>query len=91
MNLYWKEHKRGLDLCVEDDDGQVRIVGGVRETNRGVEAMARTMGYDPGRAVKGLSSLDEGRQFVENFQPWLDFFPGEILELEPNVRPKPTS
>ena len=86
MRLYWQKHKNGLDLCVDDDSGERFVVGGVRSTKRGVEAIAKTMGYDPGRAVKGLDSLEEGRSFVEQFEPWRDFFPGEILELEPNVQ-----
>ena len=86
MKLYWTKCKRGVDLIVEDDTGYKHTVGGVRETKRGVEAMARTMGYDPGRATKDLTSLDEGIAFVEQFEPWRDFFPGEPLELESGVR-----
>ena len=85
MRLYWKESRRGLDLVVLADDGQESPVGGVRMTKRGVEAMARTMGYDHGRTTKGLSSMDEGRAFVEQFEPWRDFFPGVTLEVEPDV------
>lgn len=85
MRLYWKTTRRGMDLMVLADDGGEFSVGGVRETKRGVEAIAKTMGYDPGRATKGLSSLDEGRAFVEQFEPWRDFFPGEPLEVEPDV------
>lgn len=85
MRLYWKTTKRGMDLVVLDDSGQELSVGGVRETKRGVEAIAKTMGYDPGRATKGLSSVEEGRAFVEQFEPWRDFFPGEPLEVEADV------
>ena len=85
MRLYWRQRKNGLDLCVEDDSGERFIVGGVRNTRRGIEALAKTTGYDPGRATKDLDSLDQGRQFVEQFEPWRDFFPGEPLELEPSI------
>ena len=85
MRLYWKTTRRGMDLMVLNDEGQEFSVGGVRETKRGVEAIAKTMGYDPGRATKGLSSVDEGKAFVEQFEPWRDFFPGEPLEVEPDV------
>jgi len=85
MRLYWKTNRRGMDLMVLTDDGQEMSVGGVRETKRGVEAIAKTQGYDPGRATKGLSTVDEGRAFVEQFEPWRDFFPGEPLEIEPDV------
>jgi hypothetical protein len=74
-----------MDLMVLNDEGQEFSVGGVRETKRGVEAIAKTMGYDPGRATKGLSSVDEGKAFVEQFEPWRDFFPGEPLEVEADV------
>ena len=36
-------------------------------------------------SIKDLDSIDQGRQFVEQFEPWRDFFPGEPLELEPGV------
>jgi hypothetical protein len=85
MRQYWRQRKSGIDLCVEDDSGERFIVGGVRDTRRGIEAMAKTTGYDPGRAIKGLDSIDQGREFVEQFEPWRDFFPGEPLELEPNI------
>lgn len=91
MRLYWRQRKKGFDLCVEEDDGNKFSVGGVRETKRGIEAMAKTMGYDPGRAVKGLSSFEEGRAFVVQFEPWRDFFPGEPLELEQDIVPLPDS
>ncbi|MEX0761788.1 MAG: hypothetical protein WD208_13445 [Dehalococcoidia bacterium] len=88
MRLYWKETRRGMELLVQTDDGEEFSVGGVRETKRGVEALAKTTGYDPGRAIKGLSSLDEGRVFVEQFEPWLEFFPGEELAVEDKVLPR---
>ena len=85
MRLYWKEARKGLDLMVLTDEGQELSVGGVRDMKRGVEAIAKTMGYDPGRATKGLSSIDEGVAFVEQFQPWLDFFPGVELSIEKDI------
>lgn len=87
MRLYWKQKKKGFDLIVEDDEGNTFSVGGVRDTRRGIEALAKTTGYDPGRAVKGLSSLEEGRTFVEQFESWREFFPGELLSLEPDIVP----
>ena len=85
MKLYWKEKKKGFDLLVENDEGETFSVGGVRETKRGIEALAKTTGYDPGRAIKGLQSLEEGRTFVEQFEPWREFFPGELLELDSEI------
>jgi hypothetical protein len=74
MELYWKEMKKGLDLVVKDDEDDEHVVGGVRLTKKGIEAMARTQGYDPGRAIKGLPTIEEGKTFVEQFKPWIDFF-----------------
>ena len=74
MELYWKEMKKGLDLIVKDDDDDEHVVGGVRLTKKGIEAMARTQGYDPGRTIKGLPTIEEGKTFVEQFKPWVDFF-----------------
>ena len=85
MRLYWKQKKSGLDLIVEDTDGNIFSVGGVRDTKRGIEALAKTTGYDPGRAVKGLSSIEEGKEFVENFQPWREFYPSENLNIESDI------
>ena len=85
MRLYWKEARKGLDLVVLTDDGTELSVGGVRDMKRGIEAIAKTMGYDPGRATKGLASMEDGIAFVEQFQPWRDFFPGEELSVEPDI------
>ena len=86
MRLYWRKRKRGFDLLVEDDDGDTFNVGGVRTTRRGgIEAMAKTLGYDPGRSIKHMQSMEDGRLFVEQFEPWRDFFPGEPLELESEI------
>ena len=75
MRLFWKQKKMGIDLVVEDDEKDQFVVGGVRDTKRGIEALAKTTGYDPSRAIKG-------KTFVENFQPWREFFPGEELNVE---------
>ncbi len=86
MKLYWRSRKKGLDLCVEDDEGAIFIVGGVRETKRGgIEALAKTTGYDPGRSVRNLPSFDEGRKFVEYFEPWREFFPNASIQLESDI------
>ncbi len=87
MRLYWKQKKKGLDLIVENEDGDSFSVGGVRETKRGIEALAKTTGYDPGRAIKGIGTTEEGRTFVEQFEPWREFFPGAPLSIEPDIVP----
>ena len=87
MRLYWKQKKKGFDLIVENDEGDTFSVGGVRTTKRGIEALAKTTGYDPGRAIKGLDSEEEGRTFVEQFEPWREFFPGDMLSIESDIVP----
>ena len=87
MRLYWKQKKKGIDLIVENDEGDTFSVGGVRDTKRGIEALAKTNGYDPGRAVKGLGSMEEARTFVEQFEPWREFFPGDPLSVESDIMP----
>ncbi|MBI4305875.1 MAG: hypothetical protein HY678_06100 [Chloroflexi bacterium] len=86
MELYWRRVRRGLDLVVKTDSGEEVSVGGVRETKRGIEAIAKTMGYDPGRASKDLTTVEDAMQFVENFEPWLDFF-GVRMEVDREIRP----
>jgi hypothetical protein len=88
MELYWQKSRRGLDLIVHTDSGEDVKVGGIRETKRGIEAMAFTTGYDPGRSGKDLPSIEEARRFVESYEPWRDFF-AEHLEVSPGVRPMP--
>ena len=85
MELYWKEKNRGLDLIVLDDNDDEFIVGGIRLTKKGIEAIAKTQGYDPGRAIKGLTTVEEGKSFVEQFKPWIDFF-GVDIELNPEIQ-----
>ena len=85
MELYWREVRRGLNLIVRTPDGEEYRVGGVRETKRGIQAIAETRGYEPGRAANDLPSVEEAKRFVESFQPWQDFFI-EPLELDPVVR-----
>ena len=46
----------------------------MRLTKKGIEALAKAQGYDPGRAIKGLTTIEEGKSFVEQFKPWIDFF-----------------
>lgn len=86
LELYWRKRKRGLDLIVETDGGEEVKVGGIRETKRGIQAMAFTTGYDPGRAAQDIPSIEEAMKFVETFEPWRDFV-GEPLTVSQGVRP----
>ncbi len=87
MKLYWQQSRKGERLVLASDDEQsVEEVGGVRETKRGFDAFAKTFGYEPGRAQKGIPSMDEAKEFVESFRPWDLYDGGEGLSVEPVVR-----
>lgn len=85
MRLYWKEWKRGQRLVLTDDKREEEV-GGVRQTPRGFDAFAKTMGYDPGRAQKDIPTIEEAKAFVESFHPWDLFVSGPVL-VEPDVVP----
>ena len=87
MKVYWREAKRGQRLVLgPDDGGNEEEIGGVRETKRGFDAFAKTFGYEPGRAQKGIETLDEAKEFVESFKPWELYPEGEGLTVDPEVR-----
>lgn len=89
MKVYWQEWRRGQRLILSlDDGGQEEEVGGVRETKRGFDAFAKTFGYEPGRAEKGIPTMEVAKQFVESFKPWELFAGDEELSVEPAVRPE---
>ena len=70
MTVYWKDMRRGQNLVLIDDDEHEEVIGGFRETNRGIDAYAQTFGYEPGRSQKGFATVDEAKDFVESFKPW---------------------
>ena len=91
MNVFWREVKRGQRLVIASDDGDPESeeeVGGVRQTKRGYDAFAKTFGYDPGRAQKGMESMEEAKNFVESFSPWELYQGGQGLLVDSEVRPQ---
>ena len=86
MQVYWREARKGQRLVLAMDDGREEEVGGVRATKRGFDAFAQTFGYDPGRAQKGIPSMDEAKAFVEGFRPW-ELHGAMGIAVEPDVRP----
>lgn len=87
MKVYWQQVRKGQRLILSsDDDEQREEIGGVRETKRGFDAFAKTFGYEPGRAQKGIPSLDEAKVFVESFSPWELYDVSEGLSVDPEVR-----
>jgi len=89
MEVFWKEARRGQRLVLASEDNSFEEeIGGVRETKRGFDAFAKTFGYEPGRAVKGLATMEEGKEFVESFRPWELFQEGQgDVVVAPDVRP----
>ena len=90
MKVYWRKTRRGQRLVLNVDDGEhEEEIGGVRETKRGFDAFAKTFGYEPGRAEKGIPTMAEATVFVESFRPWELFDGTQGLSVEPEVRPEP--
>lgn len=88
MKVYWRERRKGQRLVLSAEDGQQEEeVGGVRETKSGYKAFAKTFGYEPGRAMDDIPTLEEAKEFVESFSPWELFEGGQGLSVEPEVRP----
>ena len=87
MEVYWKERKNGQRLvCVKEGENEVIEICGVRLTKNGYDASAKTFGYDPGRAMRGLPNVDEAKSFVESFRPWELFGSGDGITVESEVR-----
>ena len=86
MSVYWRMVKRGQNLVVEDTSGLEEIIGGYRENKRGIDAYARTMGYEPDRSRKGFDTVEDAKTFVESFSPW-DLFGDRDVTVEPEARP----
>ncbi|MBN18716.1 MAG: hypothetical protein CL758_04475 [Chloroflexi bacterium] len=89
MQVFWRETRRGQRLVlVKEGDSYEEEIGGVRETKRGFDAFAKTFGYDPGRAQKGMSSLEEAKSFVESFTPWDLYSDEPNIVVDINIRPR---
>ena len=81
MEIYWRMKRKGQRLILSDGDHEEEI-GGVRQTKRGFDAFAKTFGYDPGRAEKGIDSMDEAKSFVESFRPWELYEGGQGVSVD---------
>ena len=72
MKLYWKEKSKGLDLIVLDDNDDEFVVGGVRLTKRGIEAMWQKLKVTIRvEQLKGLLQLKMERVSLNNLNPGL--------------------
>ena len=89
MELYWQEHKLGLQLILADGERN-EIMGRIRRTKDGsYNVNARAFGYNPERAAMGMTSLDEAKAFVESFRTWEELVGPGDLAVEAAVRPLP--
>ena len=87
MRVYWEQRRKGQRLVLQDDQTNFQEeVGGVRQTKNGFDAFAKTFGYEPGRAMKGMPTLGEAKEFVESFSPWELFQGGQGITVDPEVR-----
>jgi hypothetical protein len=86
MSVFWRNVKRGQNLVVDDTAGLEEIIGGYRENKRGIDAYARTMGYEPERSKKGFDSVEDAKAFVESFSPW-ELFGVQGVTVETEARP----
>jgi len=77
-----------LVIGMDDDDAEnEQEIGGVRANKGAFDAFAKTFGYEPGRAEKGIPDMDQAKEFVESFHPWELFEGTQGLEVEAEVRP----
>lgn len=87
MAVYWKTVKLGQNLILSDEsDGKEQVVGGFRDTKRGIDAYATTFGYEPGRSQKDFPSIEDAKAFVEHFRPW-ELYGAHDVTVEPEVKP----
>ena len=87
MSVFWRDVKRGQNLYLDDSEGNEEVIGGYRENKSGVDAYARTFGYDPDRSRKGFDSVEAAKLFVESFNPW-EIFGVRDVRVELQSRPK---
>ena len=57
-------------MILSDQEGQEEVIGGFRETKRGIDACAQTFGYDPGRSQKDFVTIEDAMNFEESFRAW---------------------
>ena len=86
MKVFWREHRAGQRMILDTGEEELEI-GAFRRTSRGYDALAKTLGYDPGRAQKGFPTPEEAKAFVESFEPW-DIYVGRAeVQFDRTVHP----
>ena len=86
MRVYWQDVRRGQNLVLTEQEGHDEVIGGFRETKRGIDAYAQTFSYEPGRSQKGFATIEDAKDFVESFRPW-ELHGAQDVTVEPEARP----
>ena len=86
MKVFWREHRAGQRMILDTGEEELEI-GAFRRTPRGYDALAKTLGYDPGRAQKGFSTPEEAKAFVESFEPWDIYVGSAEVQFDRTVHP----
>ena len=87
MRVFWREHRAGQRLFLDTGNGEEVEIGAFRRTPRGYDALAKTLGYDPGRAQKGFPTEEDAKAFVESFQPWDIYVGNAEVQVDQTVHP----
>jgi hypothetical protein len=89
MKVYWQQLRRDSVLS-----SALTTVSNKRRSEAfgrpkgGFDAFVKTFGYDPGRAERGILTLEEAKAFVESFRPWEIDEGAQELTVELEVRPQ---
>ena len=86
MKVFWREHRAGQRMILDTGEEELEI-GAFRRTPRGYDALAKTLGYDPGRAQKGFPTPEEAKAFVESFEPWDIYVGSAEVQFDRTVHP----
>ena len=88
MKVFWREYRAGQKLILDTGTEEFEV-GSFRRTPRGYDALAKTFGYDPGRAQKGFQSSEDAKAFVESFKPWNIYIGSTEIEFDHDVHVLP--
>ena len=86
MVVYWRTVKWGQNLILfNESDGHEEVIGGFRETKRGIDVSAKTVTYDTSRSQKGFTTIEDAKAFVESLRPW-ELCGAQGVTVDPEVR-----
>ena len=70
--------KRGQNLIIDDTSGLEEVIGGYRENKSGIDAYARTMGYEPQHAGNVFDTDEDAESLVKYLTRGELFNPREL-------------